>query len=298
MKHIITIGNFDGLHLGHRKLLESVTSLAHAHGLPSAVITFSIHPAFLLGKNANFQILIPPVHKEERLRELGIDRVQSLAFTKELSQTSAHDFLVHYLIPTFNPHTIVMGYDSHFGHGREGNLEFLKRHAGTHEYRCQYVPPYSDEEGTVSSSRIRNLLSQGDITLANRLLGAPYRLYGKVVSGRGLGRKLGFPTANLQLEDAQQLVPAHGVYLSRACFDDTWFFGLTNIGSSPTVKSTPETVVETYMLDFNQNIYDAPLQVELLQRLREEISFPNREALIAAMHADEACARDLIRDLS
>jgi len=296
MKSVISIGNFDGLHLGHRKLLSSLSSLAASLKLPTAVITYNEHPAFVLNKRPRPLLLTPSPVKARLLKDLGVDEVRVIPFTQEFSQTSAEDFLKGYLIPEFQPHTIVVGYDSHFGHGRQGTLEFLKAHAAIYGFRCLFVPPLLDEGIAISSSRVRSLLIEARVEEANRLLGVPYRLYGSVSKGEGLGRGLGFPTANLAPDDPHQLIPGSGVYLSRVWLGSQAFFGLTNIGTSPTLKHTHETVVETYMLDFNDNLYGARFELELLRYLRPEETFRSAEELARAMQGDLARAQMMIRE--
>lgn len=294
MKSVLTIGNFDGIHLGHRKLLESVISLAKEHKIPSAVITFSVHPTLVLNGDSSLQLLTPPSHKEELLRELGIDIVQSLVFTHEMANTSAEDFLAGYMIPQFDPHTIVMGYDSRFGHQRRGDLDFVRSQEAGFGYQTLYVPPLYNGNQIVSSTLIRSHLLAGRVHDANELLATPYRIYGSVVHGDKLGHDLGFPTANLLPEEPQQLIPASGVYLSQVNLRGERFFGLTNIGISPTVKNTNKKVVETYMLDFDKDIYGATIEVELLTRLRSELRFANVDELKNAMQDDLHQAKAMI----
>ena len=295
MKTVLSIGNFDGLHLGHRKLLEQLKAASIQTGLPSTVITYTDHPAFVLNKRPRPLLLTPSGRKAKLLNELGVDEVRCLPFTEEFSRISADGFLKDFLIPQFHPHTIVVGYDSHFGHGRQGTLEFLRSHSEIYGYRCLYVPPMLAAGEAISSSRIRTLLMSSRVEEANALLGTPYRLYGVVTGGLGLGRGLGFPTANLSLEDPHQLVPGSGVYLSMVHLGERRFFGLTNIGTSPTLKHTNETVVETYMLDHNEDIYGASMELELLEYLRPEETFRDADELVRAMHLDLARARELLR---
>jgi riboflavin kinase/FMN adenylyltransferase len=294
MSCILSIGNFDGVHLGHRELLRGMVSLAKSLQLPSVVITYTDHPAFVLNKRPRPLLLTPSSRKAQLLKELGVDLVRLIPFTQEFARTSAADFLKGFLIPEYHPHTIVVGYDSHFGHAREGTLAFLKQHASIYGYRCRYQKPFMDDGSVVSSSRIRASIKEGRLEEANRMLGTPYKLYGKVVGGQGLGRGLGFPTANLGLDDPHQLVPRAGVYLSRTLLSGQAFFGLTNIGTSPTLKHTDETVVETYMLDYDKEIYGAALELELLSYLRPEETFDSVEALKLAMHSDLSRARAMI----
>lgn len=292
MKSIVSLGNFDGLHLGHRKLISTMVDMAGEQGLRSVVITFKQHPAFVLNR-PNFELLIPGEHKIGMIKELGVDEVVCLPFTKELSQLSALDFLRSYVVDALDPSVIVVGYDSHFGHGREGNYQFLQKHAASFGYRCLYVPALEDEEGIISSSRVRSLLHEGRMDEANRLLGSPYSMYGEVVRGKGLGKGMGFPTANLALDEPQQLIPRAGVYVSRVFLGEDVFFGLTNIGTAPSVKQDRKTTVETYMPEYNADLYGARMKLELLHFMRPELCFASRAELIEAMQADLAQAKAL-----
>ncbi len=288
---VLSIGNFDGLHLGHRKLISELTALASAEKLRSVVITYDNHPAQVLERRLHPLLLLPPLQKARLLRELGVDEVALLHFDEELANTSAEDFLREQIVSRFAPAAIVMGYDSQFGHQRRGNYAFLQEHQDRHGYQLHFVEPLQHGNRVISSTLIREMLTLGDLAEANRLLGGPYTLYGEVESGSGLGRNLGFPTANLRLESARQLLPKAGVYLSRARLGSDCFFGLTNIGSSPTLKHSGISEVETHILDFNRQIYGSSLSVELLEYFREEKMFTGIDALRAAINQDLDLAR-------
>nr|MDK2851265.1 riboflavin kinase / adenylyltransferase [Candidatus Cloacimonadota bacterium] len=294
---VISIGTFDGIHLGHRKLLSHVTQIAKQENLRSVVISFSDHPAFTLHREALPGLLCPSEIKEQELKKLGIDEVVLLDFTPEIAQTSAQDFLEKYLIPQWHPKVFILGYDSHFGKNREGNRDFLLKHASRWGYRVEFVEPILDGGRVISSSRIRNLLQSRHIEEANRLLGRPYRLLGDVCRGLAKGRELGFPTANLKLRNPHQLIPAIGLYLSRVHIEQGEFFGLTNIGKSPTVKHSGVIEIETYLLGFDSDIYGSTMEIELLKYLREEKMFANTELLIQAMHKDLELAKSLIEEM-
>jgi riboflavin kinase / FMN adenylyltransferase len=292
---VLSIGTFDGIHLGHRKLLASVRELAKAHALHSVIVSYKDHPAFVLRKHPEPKMLCPSLLKQQELLRLGLDEVALLDFTPELAKMSAIDFLTDILIARWHPRYIVVGYDSHFGKGREGNKEFLESHASALGYQVVFVEPLLEDGHPISSSRIRKHLQQGELDAANRLLGRPYRLLGSVIRGIAKGRAFGFPTANLALSNPHQLIPRDGIYLSKVHLEDEVFFGLTNIGSSPTVKHTGIIEIETFLIDYHGDLYGESLQVELLKYLREEKMFANTDELIMAMHGDLAFARQLIR---
>lgn len=291
---VLSIGTFDGLHLGHQKLLARMREIARLEELQSIVVTYKDHPAFVLSQKALPKLLCPWEIKQQELMKLGIDRVEVLEFDAELAATSAEDFLEKILIPRWQPKVIVVGYDSHFGKDRRGNRIFLEDRAEQFGYRVEYISPQLYGGNPVSSTIIRELLCQGDIKTANDLLGRYYRLSGKVGKGIARGREFGFPTANLILSNPHQLLPREGIYLSRAILGESRFFGLTNIGKSPTVKHTGIVEIETFLMDFSGDIYGDSLQVELISYLREEKMFANTDALVQAMRMDLIHAHRLI----
>lgn len=293
---VLTIGNFDGLHLGHQQLLQKVVDLAQAKCLQSVVITYKDHPAFVLRAHPLPKMLCPVIIKQQELLKLGIDKIELLEFTPDLAKTPPLKFLKDYIIPQFHPQIIVMGYDSHFGHLRQGNYEFLCKHSAELGYKVVYVEPYLYEGKPVSSSLIRNLLSAGKIETANKLLGRPYRLIGKVEHSYAKGRKIGFPTANLNLLYPHQLIPHNGIYLSKAFYQEKVFFGLTNIGISPTLKNTGKIEIETHLLDFNGDLYGETLELDLLRYIREEKMFKSIDDLKKAIQNDINLARTLLSE--
>ncbi|MBW6513754.1 MAG: bifunctional riboflavin kinase/FAD synthetase [Candidatus Syntrophosphaera sp.] len=295
MASILSIGNFDGLHLGHRKLLNHLTGLARDRGLRSIVITYDNHPAQILNPDVRPLVLMPAEQKKNGLLELGIEGVEMLHFDQALALTSADEFLHEYIIPRFDPSILVVGHDSHFGHRRQGSFSFLQEHASAYGYELHYIEPAMYGDKVVSSSLIRSLLLGGDVETANALLARPYALDGKVVRGTGIGSELGFPTANLKPSDPNQLVPKSGLYFCHAITGGARFFGLTIIGSSPTLKQSGNIEMETHIIDFDQQIYGGHLRVEFLQYLREEKLFESKSALQEAIRKDVARAREMIK---
>ncbi|MDD2229144.1 MAG: bifunctional riboflavin kinase/FAD synthetase [Candidatus Cloacimonetes bacterium] len=295
-KSVLTIGNFDGIHLGHQKLLSRMLELSQEKDLRSVVLSFTDHPAFTLKAHAKPRILCPPMLKVRELSDYGIDVVELLKFDKELASTPALQFLTEYIIPVWHPEVIVMGYDSHFGYKREGDYQFLIKHADEYGYDVEFVPPLQSNGMPISSSMIRELLDKGDIVMANQLLGKPYRLLGTIGHGIGRGKGFGFPTANLVLSHAHQLIPCEGIYLSKVHLSAGSYFGLTNIGSSPTVKTDGVVEVETYLLDYTGDLYNSDMELELIRYLREERMFSKVEELIAAMNLDLSKARSIINE--
>lgn len=293
-KKVLSIGNFDGLHLGHRKLLRELCAQARASDLNSVVITFDNHPSQVLERRLHPPLLLPPAQKARLLKELGVDEVVMLHFDAELAQTPAEVFLRDQIVRRHAPAAIVVGYDSHFGFQRHGDYAFLQQHQEQYGYELHFVEPLQYQNRVVSSTLIREMLTLGDLAEANQLLGSAYTLFGVVIAGSGIGRDLGFPTANLRLEESRQLLPRTGVYLSRVRTGAESFFGLTNIGSSPTLKHSETTEVETHILDLERKLYGSSLWVELLEYFREEKMFAGINALREAMRSDLARARESI----
>ncbi len=294
MNKAITIGNFDGIHLGHRKLLSILSSEAKARELVPSVLTYTNHPAYTLFHPQQPMLLSPLKRKLDQLHKLGVQETDLLVFDSNFAHISAESFLKDYLIPKHSPKLIIVGFDSHFGYNREGTYEFLQQHSKQYNYDLIYVEPELHQGTPISSSLIRTKLRAGAIELANQLLGKPYTMWGRVVRGKGLGRTLGFPTANLMLEEPQQLIPAKGIYLSQAKIGDKRYFGLTNLGTSPTVKTEAILEIETYLIDFDADIYDCEMAVSLLSRIRDEKTFGSKEELIEAMHCDLQTGRDMM----
>lgn len=296
IRSVLTIGNFDGIHLGHRKLLSRLLEVADVECLTSVAISWTDHPAFTLSAHPLPRMLCPPAWKKRELLAMGIIEVELLSFTSELAHTSAEQFLSEYLIPVWHPQVIVLGYDSHFGYQRKGDYAFLSSYADKLGFRVEYIEPVMDKDKPISSSMIREQIASGEIDRANELLGRPYCLIGEIGHGIAKGHDFGFPTANLILSCPHQLIPKNGIYLSKVHLGGVKYFGLTNIGFSPTVKHTGIIEIETFILDFEGDIYGSYMEVELLKYLREEKMFSSENMLIEAMHKDLATARRLITE--
>lgn len=297
-RSVLTIGNFDGIHIGHRKLLTELKAISHKHQLPSVLITYDRHPKLTLKGDGSIKILTPDSRKQHLLESMGIDQVKTIHFDRKLAEMSAYSFLRDWIIAPHHPEFIVVGYDSHFGHRREGTFEFLKEFQDRFCYEVIQIDPEMDYGVPVSSTMIRGLLSEGDLGTANRLLGKPYRLYGNVIRAKGIGTALGFPTANLELFDANQLLPKIGVYLSQVLIRGKRFFGLTNIGYSPTLKTQEKLETETYIMDFNDQIDGEQIALDLVDYLRPEIQFRSEAQLQQAMRDDLIIARARIKHVS
>lgn len=294
-----TIGFFDGVHQGHRFLIDKLKEVAHEHRLSSMIITFERHPRQVLHSDWQPQLLSSLNEKKKLLEATEVDRVVVLRFDEAMSQLSAYDFMEKVLLRDLHVQVLLTGYDNHFGHRGKVNEGFDDYMTYGQQMGIEVVggTPLVMEGVSVSSSVVRRLLSQGKAEEAARCLGRPYRLNGKVVHGEQIGRQLGFPTANLQLDDADKLVPQSGVYAVRAWIEDSKepLCGMMNIGMRPTFDGHQQTL-ETYLFDYSGNLYDKHLAVDFVARLREERYFDSADELVAQMQQDELAARRALKE--
>ncbi|MFM7566605.1 MAG: bifunctional riboflavin kinase/FAD synthetase [Flavobacteriales bacterium] len=287
---MVTIGTFDGVHEGHKKILHSLCEKAKSKGVDSMLITFEPHPRKALGLE-NLSMLSVSDEKMERLNSLPLDYVLVLPFTKAFSELSAATFIQTYLIDRLNISEIVLGYDHKFGNQREGNVELLKEILEPKGIEVTEIPAQNVDEIIISSTKIRKALAAGDLQTANRLLGYSYSLQGNVVLGNQKGRTLGFPTANIALSNEEKLIPGRGVYLVDVALQGTLKWGMMNIGIRPTLTEDEKITLEVHLLDFNADIYGEEVRVRFLEKIREEFVFSGPEALIEQLKKDEALVR-------
>ena len=283
---VVTTGFFDGVHLGHRHLLETVVSLARKRGEEAVVVTFWPHPRMVLQQDAReLRLLTSLPEKKERLAALGIDRVEVLPFTRELSRLTAREYL-GMLEERFASSVVVMGYDNRIGSDRLTADEIGAAPELIQVGECDS----GENEASISSTAIRTALLSGELDLAHSMLGYRYELYGVVVAGNRLGRTIGFPTANIQLYEPLKLVPSNGVYKVDVELDGRLFQGMCNIGLRPTVGGSVRTI-ETHIFDFDEDIYGLPLRMRFDRRIRDERKFPSLDALREQLVADSRACR-------
>ena len=292
---VATTGFFDGVHLGHRLVIERLVSLARERGDESLVITFWPHPRAVLQDGAReLRLLNTLEEKKELLRALGVDRVEVLDFTRSFAALTAEQYLREILRDRFGVTTLLMGYDNRLGSDRL-TAASLKPIADGMGMELMELSPLSfrpsEASGEISSTQIRAALEEGDITSAAEMLGYGYALKGVVVAGNRLGRTIGFPTANMKLYEPLKLVPGRGVYVVEAEVLGKKYRGMTNIGLRPTVGGS-FTTIETHILDFDEDIYGLPLRITFLRRLRNEVHFPSLEALKEQLEKDRDCCRE------
>lgn len=292
LRTVITIGTFDGLHLGHQKILKTVCTEAKQMQLASVLLTFHPHPRRVLFPDQPLGLIQTQEEKLARLEALGIDHVVVLDFNKVFAQQTAAAFVEEILIEGLNAHRVIIGYDHQFGHDRQGNLAFLRAYEAKGAFEVKEIPVEQIDEVYISSSKIRKAIESGQIAQANTYLGQPYQVSGFVSRGLQNGRSIGFPTANVQLTETEKILPADGVYAVSAEFEGQQLFGMMNIGWRPTIQEAKtERKIEVHFFDFQQDIYEAYLALCLYERIRSEQKFENLEALKSQLQKDEQSVR-------
>jgi riboflavin kinase/FMN adenylyltransferase len=289
----LTIGSFDGIHIGHQQLIRELNQNCHQAGAKSAVLTFHPHPSVILRGRVGAFYLTSPSEKLQLLEDLGADIVITHPFTYQLSQSSANDYL-SYLKLHLDFRQLWVGHDFALGKGREGNIDYLKTHQDEFEYTLRVVTPVERDGRIVSSSLIRGLIEAGNVSEAGKLLGRPYKLEGVVVHGDGRGKTIGIPTANLET-GSEKLIPGAGVYACRAIVRNTYYPAAVNIGIRPTFETSDQkSHVEAHILDFSGELYEETLKVEFIERLRGEEKFQNVDQLIQQIFTDIDRTRKII----
>lgn len=273
----VTLGNFDGLHLGHRALIKLTKQFAEEEGLKSVVFSFSPHPMLLFKKKEDFALIMAPSEKQFSIEQMGIDTYIEYPFDEEFAAMSAEDFAVKLIFGKLQCRVLIVGENYHFGKGAAGGYETLRRLGEERGVKVIAVPSVLYEEERVSSSRIRQCLIEKDLETANKMLTVPYFILGTVAEGKKLGRTIGFPTVNI-IAHPLKLFPPNGVYATKTLYQGKYYYGVTNIGKNPTVNGTKK-IVETYLFDFDKTVYGETLQTFFYKFLRSEQKFPSVEEL-------------------
>lgn len=294
----VTIGTYDGVHLGHRTIISTLVAEAKARALRSVVVTFEPHPRLVLGKadSVPIQLLSTLDEKLATLESLGVDCVVVINFTKQFSETPAEIFVEEVLVKQIGLAEIIIGYDHMFGKNRGGSFETLARLAEKHQFAVKQIAEQKVDAHHLSSTQIRRYLESGEVEQACKLLGAPYQLLAVVVEGDKRGRTIGFPTANL-LPSPEKLIPKRGVYAVDAKVDGKTFRAMMNIGVRPTLKSDSVLSLEAHLFDFDDNIYGKRLVVYFLSRLRDEQKFSSLSDLQAQLSRDKEAAQAVSSEL-
>lgn len=299
---VVTIGTFDGVHRGHQKIIEQLKNQARQVDGETVIITFHPHPRRVVAREqAEIKLLNTLSEKEQLLQSLGIDHLVIVPFDESFANQHATDYIEQFLVARFHPATIIIGYDHRFGRNREGNYQLLEKYRDRYNYQLIEIPEAVIKDNTISSTRIRKALSHGEIAEANDLLGYHYFFEGVVIQGNKLGRTIGYPTANLLLSDVEKLVPGNGVYAVQVILPSLPQFGtlngMMNIGVRPTVDGTKRSI-EVNIFDFNEDIYDKPMRVLVVEHLRGEQKFDGLEALKHQLAQDEMQSRAILKSLA
>ncbi|HZJ20650.1 MAG TPA: bifunctional riboflavin kinase/FAD synthetase [Pricia sp.] len=290
----ITIGTFDGVHVGHRKILERLMKTSATGALKSTVLTFFPHPRMVLQKDVDIKLLNTIGEKTKILKAMGLDQLIIHPFTKEFSRLSATEFVRDILVNKLKTKKIIIGYDHRFGRNRNANITDLKTFGSALDFEVEEISAQEIDEVSVSSTKIRKALDEGDIPTANAYLGYHYMLTGSVKKGKGLGRQIDFPTANLNIPESYKLVPKNGVYAVQSELFGKTVHGMMNIGFNPTVSGKGQVSIEIHYFDFDQDLYGQEIQVDILHRIRDERKFESVDALKSQLHKDKETSLSLI----
>ncbi len=290
---VVTIGTFDGVHLGHKAILKRLVESALSEGLESVLLTFFPHPRMVLQKETDLKLLNTLSEKKARIASLGVDHLIIHPFTVEFSRLTAVEYVRDILVNQLHIKKIIIGYDHRFGRNRTANIQDLREYGRTYGFEVEEISAKELDDVAVSSTKIRNALLDGDIATANSFLGYPYTLHGTIVKGKGIGKTLGFPTANLKIDESYKLVPMNGVYLTQATVHTRKYYGVTSIGTNPTVGGKEKTI-ETYLMDVSEDLYDQPFALEFISWIREEHIFESIAKLKEAIAQDEQFARSFL----
>lgn len=293
---VVTIGTFDGLHLGHQKILLSVCKEAKLRNLVSVLLTFHPHPRKVLFPNEALGLIQTQKEKLSRLGTLGLDHVVIQEFNEDFAKQTAAEFVEQVLIKGLNAKCVIIGYDHQFGHDRQGNIDFLRKYEADGFFEVREIPVEQIDEVYISSSKIRKAIAAGQIDLANHYLGQPYQVSGFVSRGLQNGRSIGYPTANVELTELEKILPADGVYAVSSELDGRMLYGMMNIGWRPTIKEeNKQRKIEVHFFDFQSDIYEAYLALCIHQRIRSEQKFENLAALKDQLSADEKLVREYFK---
>ena len=294
-KPIITVGTFDGVHIGHQRILNRLKEIALKTGGETVLLTFFPHPRMILFPDSHGLKLINTLNEKiDLLGKFGLDHLIILPFDKSFSQTEPETYVKNFLIDQINVHTIVIGYDHQFGKNRKGNLSLLNKLAPKYHFSVEEISAQEIDEIKVSSTKIRSAITNGSIKIASQYLNHHFCLEGKVVKGEQIGRTIGFPTANLSLEFDYKIIPAKGVYAITSFIDGKTYAGMLNIGNRPTVTNENKTTIEAHFFDLNKDLYDTVISITFIEKLRDEMKFNTLEDLKLQLHIDQLNALKIL----
>lgn len=295
-KSFVTLGTFDGLHIGHQKVLKNLIAHAHQNKAQSVLLTFFPHPRMVLQKEIEIKLINTLDERIELLKNIGLDVLIIQEFNTEFANQTAANFVQNILVKKLNIVHLIIGYDHHFGKNREGNLTQLKTYAKEFNFKVSEISKLDINSIAVSSTKIRLAIEQGNIANANTYLGYPFMLTGEIVKGKNLGEKIGFPTANLFVKELYKLLPKTGAYIVKSTIDKKTVFGMMNIGFRPTVAGKNQTI-EIHFFNLSENLYGKKIQIDVLQFLRNEKKFDSVMALQKQLQLDKVAALNYISNL-
>ncbi len=294
---VITIGTFDGVHIGHKKIINQLTSISSKNNLISILLSFFPHPKMVLQNDNELKLINTIQEKEGLLNSLNLDYLIIKEFTKEFSRLSALEFVRDILVNKLNAKHIIIGYDHHFGRNRTANIEQLKEFGELYDFKVTEILAQDIDDIAISSTKIRKALINGEITLANKFLGYNFFFSGNVVHGNNIGKTISFPTANIKIDAPYKLVPKNGVYIVKTTIDNQITFGMMNIGYNPTFNGKQKSI-EIHFINFNKNIYDKTLTIEMILRIRNEIKFNTVDDLKKQLEQDKLSTLNYIKSLN
>ena len=293
-KTYVTIGTFDGVHIGHQKIIKKLIENAKINNKESVVLTFFPHPRMVLQKDLKIQLINTITERIDQLERLGLDHLIIHPFDKDFSRLTAFDFVRDVLVNKLDIDKLIIGYDHHFGKNREGNIEQLTEYSYLYDFKVEEIPAQDIDNVSISSTKIRKALLSGHLKTANNYLGYNFSIKGIVVKGKQLGNTIGYPTANLHIKENYKLIPKKGAYVIKSVIENKLKFGMMNIGMRPTVGGNDRTI-EVHFFDFNENIYNKTIKVELLYFLRNEQKFLSLNELKKQLNQDEKDSRRFLK---
>lgn len=292
---VITIGTFDGVHIGHKKIIERVVNVGNNKNLEAVVLTFFPHPRMVLQKDSTIKLLNTIDERKTLLSKLNLESLVIKTFNHEFANLSAQDYVKQILVDELNAKHIIIGYDHHFGKNRSANIDDLKSFGKVYGFEVEEISAQDIKDVAVSSTKIRNAIIDGDITTANAYLGSEYFITGTVVKGKGLGKQIHFPTANINIAEDYKLIPKNGVYTVSAILDDSRVYGMMNIGTNPTVNGKKQTI-EVHFFNLDKDLYGEVLQIKILDRQRDEHKFESITQLQEQLRLDQYQALKFIEN--
>lgn len=296
---VLTIGTFDGVHIGHQKIIKKLNKEAEKNDGQSVLLTFYPHPRIVLNpENHGLSLIQTQEEKLAKLEHFGLDNLIVIPFTPAFSNLSAEEFVLEFLVEKLKVNTIIIGYDHQFGKNREGGVNFLNSISSKYNFNVIEIPAQEINDVNISSTRIRKAIENGEVEIANKYLGEPLLLHGKVVKGKQLGRTIGYPTANIELLSSLKIIPKKGVYLVKIKINKIEYDGMMNIGTRPTVSKSNNISIEVNIFNFNNDIYYEEVEVSILKKIRDEKKFDSIEKLKNQLKEDEQNCINISHTLS